>query len=316
MAGEYLDSLGKTDLAPLSVEEWHTLIEVIVTGYCDHLRELAGQDRRPSRRHDGGGAVLMPSRASWSGSARGSLPTAIRSSRSSRAPRSRAAIADGGWRDYPGWTRHAARATTDLELSIWSRWPDAGVGIVGGPVAGIDIDIAEMPSSPCELEQLARERLGDTPALRIGRAPKRLLVYRTAAPFKGIRRHPLEVLCLGQQFVAYAIHPDTGRPYEWPDESLADLDIGDLPTIDEAAARAFLDEALRLVPEALKPARLATASTPGGASHAQAGTEAAIREALAWIPNPDLELAREHLDELRLRGRDILKRVRHLALPS
>jgi Family of unknown function (DUF6511) len=45
MAGEYLDSLGKTDLAQLSVEEWHTLIEVIVTGYCDHLRDLAGQDR-------------------------------------------------------------------------------------------------------------------------------------------------------------------------------------------------------------------------------------------------------------------------------
>jgi hypothetical protein len=45
MGGEYLDSLGKTDLAQLSLEEWHTLIEVIVTGYCDHLRGLAGQDR-------------------------------------------------------------------------------------------------------------------------------------------------------------------------------------------------------------------------------------------------------------------------------
>ena len=45
MAGEYLDSLGKTDVAQLSVEEWHTLIEVIVTGYCDHLRDLAGHDR-------------------------------------------------------------------------------------------------------------------------------------------------------------------------------------------------------------------------------------------------------------------------------
>jgi hypothetical protein len=46
MGGEYLDSLGKTDLAQLSVEEWHTLIEAIVTGYCDHLRDLAGHDRQ------------------------------------------------------------------------------------------------------------------------------------------------------------------------------------------------------------------------------------------------------------------------------
>ena len=45
MGGEYLDSLGKTDLTQLSFEEWQTLIEVIVTGYCDHLRDLAGRDR-------------------------------------------------------------------------------------------------------------------------------------------------------------------------------------------------------------------------------------------------------------------------------
>ena len=45
MAGEYLDSLDKTDLAQLSTAEWQTFIEVIVTGYCDRLRDLAGQDR-------------------------------------------------------------------------------------------------------------------------------------------------------------------------------------------------------------------------------------------------------------------------------
>jgi hypothetical protein len=45
MAGEYLDSLGVTDLAQLGVEQWHTLIEVAVTGFCDHLRALAGEDR-------------------------------------------------------------------------------------------------------------------------------------------------------------------------------------------------------------------------------------------------------------------------------
>ena len=86
----------------------------------------------------------------------------------------------GGWHDYPAWTRHAARATTDLELQLWSAWPDAGVGIVGGSVAAVDIDIADDAELALRIERLARERLGDTPALRIGRAPKRLLVYRAA----------------------------------------------------------------------------------------------------------------------------------------
>ena len=43
--GAYLDSLGRTDLALLSEEEWDTFVEVIVTGYCDHLRDLAAKDR-------------------------------------------------------------------------------------------------------------------------------------------------------------------------------------------------------------------------------------------------------------------------------
>ena len=44
MAGEYLDSLGKTDLAILTVEEWQTLLTCIVGGYCDRLCELAASD--------------------------------------------------------------------------------------------------------------------------------------------------------------------------------------------------------------------------------------------------------------------------------
>ena len=196
----------------------------------------------------------------------------------------------GGWRDYPAWTRHAARATTDLELQLWSAWPDAGVGIVGGSVAAVDIDIADDAELALRIERLARERLGDTPALRIGRAPKRLLVYRTAEPFKGIKRHPLEVLCLGQQFVAYAVHPATNRPYDWPEESLADLDLASLPAITEEQARAFLDEAIALLPQALRPAELTArpSKAPRG-GHAQQGTPDAVRAALAHIPNADLD---------------------------
>lgn len=198
----------------------------------------------------------------------------------------------GGWRDYPGWNRHATRATSDAEVSAWSAWPDAGIGVVGGAVAAIDIDILD-PAVGQAIEALARARLGDTPALRIGRAPKRLLVYRTAVPFKGVKRSPIEVLCLGQQFVAFADHPETGQPYAWPEESLADLDLESLPVIDEAQARAFLDGAIALVPPELRPATLAAAnghSTPVAAcARSQKGTPEAVEAALALIPNTDID---------------------------
>ena len=41
MAGEYIESLGRTDLISWSPEEFATLIEVIVTAFTDRLRELA-----------------------------------------------------------------------------------------------------------------------------------------------------------------------------------------------------------------------------------------------------------------------------------
>ncbi|WP_395663466.1 PriCT-2 domain-containing protein [Aestuariivirga sp.] len=198
--------------------------------------------------------------------------------------------ARGKWSDYPEWNRHAARSTTEIELKSWSRWPGCGIGIVGGAVAAMDIDIAEDPALALEIEKLARERLGDTSAVRIGRAPKRMLVYRTASPFKGIKRHPLEVLCLGQQFVAYAVHPDTGEPYSWPEEGLADIDIASLPEIDEDMARAFLEEASALLPEGMRHVTLAGGGPAAIApSHAQAGTMSAIRAALAFIPNAELD---------------------------
>ena len=37
-AGEYLESIGKTDLATLTEDDWYCFLEVVVTAYQDHLR--------------------------------------------------------------------------------------------------------------------------------------------------------------------------------------------------------------------------------------------------------------------------------------
>jgi len=39
--GRYLEQIGKTDLVTFSDSEWAGFVELLVTGYCDHLRELA-----------------------------------------------------------------------------------------------------------------------------------------------------------------------------------------------------------------------------------------------------------------------------------
>ena len=134
----------------------------------------------------------------------------------------------GAWAAYPDWTRHCDRATKSFEIDIWRRWPDCAVGIACGAVVGIDTDVPAA-SVAVALTDRAKRMLGETPCLRIGQAPKRLLVYRAATAFRGRKRHPLEVLARGQQFVAYAIHPVTGQPYAWPEDGLTDTPLADLP---------------------------------------------------------------------------------------
>jgi P4 family phage/plasmid primase-like protien len=91
----------------------------------------------------------------------------------------------------------------------------------------------------------------------VGRAPKRLMVFRADVPFSkrasgfftdalGVD-HQLEVLGEGQQFVAYGIHPDTRKPYQWVTmEALHDVRAADLPVLTAAGADAVIAEFVRL----------------------------------------------------------------------
>ena len=181
----------------------------------------------------------------------------------------------GAWCDYPGWTRHCYRQSTEIELGIWSQWPSSGIGIACGAVVGVDIDELDGEQA-YQLEQRARTMLGDTPAVRFGLSPKRLLLYRTAEPFCSIGE-PLEVLCAGRQFVAFSDHPDTGQPYQWPDASPADLSVFELPTVDLAKVYAFLGQRQRSSDNS---------HVPGNGE--LSGTIEAIADALRFIPNADV----------------------------
>ncbi len=194
----------------------------------------------------------------------------------------------GTWGDYPAWTRHCDRPTTVIEAETWAAWPDAAIGLACGRLVGIDIDVLDADLAH-RLERLARDMLGDTPLLRIGRAPKRLLVYRAEMPFAGPKRAPLEVLAYGRQFVAFALHPDTGRPYDWPEESPLTVALDDLPVVTEESVRLWLDAAMEMLPAELRPASLVSSAAAPISTSPQRGTLAAVRSALAHIPNADLD---------------------------
>ncbi|MDZ7789718.1 MAG: phage/plasmid primase, P4 family [Xanthomonadales bacterium] len=128
-----------------------------------------------------------------------------------------------------------------------------GVGVLCGvgptPVAAVDVDTTDSALA-ARFADWCEEHLGFAPA-RVGQAPKTLLLYRAAEPgwrkttsawFKDSAgdKHRLEILGDGQQFVAHAVHPGTGQPYEWVDivGGIEAFRAGDLEvvTLEEVAA--------------------------------------------------------------------------------
>ncbi len=191
------------------------------------------------------------------------------------------------WGELSRWNDIDAQL---VHIDIWSNWTGCGVGILTGEVVAIDIDILE-PDIAVMVGEVFSSILGRTDMIRIGKSPKALYLYRTNEPFSKISMHPIEVLGLGQQFVAYAIHPDTGEPYRWPVSSPHETPVSALPLVTKEQVLHACEEAYKVLPPNLRKKVLRTVIPDKEAKASQdglVGTFAAVEDALRYVPNPDL----------------------------
>jgi Family of unknown function (DUF5906)/Bifunctional DNA primase/polymerase, N-terminal len=155
----------------------------------------------------------------------------------------------GRWRE--------AAAQDPPEAALQSPDPRAlNTGLLCDLAPGFDIDVLDEGLAD-HVVHLVEATLGPTPLVRIGRAPKILLVYQAQCPFSKIQtpefimpngtKAKIEVLGQGQQFVADGIHPDTSQPYVWTDGSPETVSLSELPTVTEEQARMIVEEADRLL---------------------------------------------------------------------
>lgn len=138
-----------------------------------------------------------------------------------------------------GWT---TVTIDEAQVDDWCQhFGSCGVGLRTGHLVAVDIDILDADLAH-QAAEIVTSRLGDT-ILRVGRWPKRLLLYRTLTHFAKMRVGKIEVLGQGQQFVAFGVHPDTLRSYDWPlGDSPLDLAFDALPLVDAAMIEAVLAE--------------------------------------------------------------------------
>jgi hypothetical protein len=119
--------------------------------------------------------------------------------------------------------------TNPEEIRLWDKlFPYAqSTGVLTCNNPAFDIDIRDEPAAQA-VEDLVREWLGDREGeflVRVGKAPKRAILFQTTEPFSKIQislQAPdgstdpkLEFLGGGQQIVVLGIHPETQQPYIW-----------------------------------------------------------------------------------------------------
>jgi len=134
------------------------------------------------------------------------------------------------------------RWSADQMVGLLRHLPHAtNTGIITGDVVAIDVDTPNEGVARDINAMVADLPHADAAPYRIGRAPKRLYLFRAATPRSKMAtgaylidgaKHQVEVLGTGNQFVAYGIHPDTGRAYEWHNGSPAETPFADLPLAD------------------------------------------------------------------------------------
>lgn len=152
---------------------------------------------------------------------------------------------EAGWVGFSDWQTHEV---VEGELDAWQDW-GAGVGLRCHDVVAIDIDVMhEALADLIEMEALTH--LGIAPS-RVGRAPKRLLLYRQSTPGEVASKrrlafrdwadgeHMVEVLGAVQQFVVDGLHPVTGKRYTW-NEHPAEIGLDGLTEVSVEEVDTFL----------------------------------------------------------------------------
>ena len=135
-----------------------------------------------------------------------------------------------------GWT--TCYATKQDVVAHSSDAVGVACGVGATPLCGLDID-CDIVDLTEKLIVLCHEVLGPAPVRR-GRAARALLVYKYDTPQPKIvlkwraadgTQPKIEALGGGQQFVAYGVHPDTGRPYSWDATDLVSTKANDLTLV-------------------------------------------------------------------------------------
>lgn len=189
---------------------------------------------------------LYPADAEIAGAEK--LSDDVLNQRLGKAPAQR--LRNGQWVNFSGWALHKA---TEQDLDQWHAW-GANVGFcLEKNWLVFDIDVTEARWAD-EAERVITDHLGQAPC-RIGRAPKRMLFYRTSEPINPGApvyvtteggEEKIELFGQGRNVALFGTHRKAGKKMEWPRRPIAS---DALPVVTPDAFAACVDALVSALPE-------------------------------------------------------------------
>ena len=162
-----------------------------------------------------------------------------------------------GWRPLPGYADTKRPSIKSWQTYNSRQWEEdelremmAGQGQLEGEIVclavqkeivAIDLDL-EDEELAAHAGKCALQYLGLTPLVRIGREPRKLLIYRNDGTIRSRKLHPIEVFAGSGQIVGFGFHAKARRDYLWPKLSPLDLAVDDpsIPQINQHQLDQFL----------------------------------------------------------------------------
>lgn len=142
------------------------------------------------------------------------------------------------WRAFKGWNDYCTTRPSQFQINMWSKWPNAGVGVACGMgLICIDIDFEECMAPLLAILPIShvqkKGRKGVSLFYRGNTDVIRSRNFRTPD-----RVGLVDLLSEGKQTVLPpSIHPDTGEPYYWwTDDTLLDTPLEDLTELPDDIA--------------------------------------------------------------------------------
>jgi hypothetical protein len=172
-------------------------------------------------------------------------------------------------------------------------------GILCGDVVAVDIDVLDPETAEKLIARLLDIPGATTAPCRTGRAPKCLYIFNAQEPREklktgeyliGGQKCQIEALGIGQQFVAYGNHVDTGQPYAWSNGDPLSVPLVDLPTINPASLEVFLADAEAILAAMGEPVKRKDETEPrrqisgSGETFWQRVNTAALDAPDRWVP--------------------------------